>query len=156
MIQKKKMLISYVDSNVDIIQDMSKYQCLNRASPENQFLTTRLQYRTLKYLCAICSILLKLFRKHSLPTNYKIMYTGEPLNCYQRSDLFTELTKKIVKHSYILGKHFMKIDSDDLRWKEEFDETIYLMHKVNHSLWNYVLNYHLQKCKDLCYCTFVE
>ena len=97
MIQKKKMLISYVDSNIDIIQDMSKYQCLNRASPENQFLTTRLQYRTLKYLCAICSILLKLFRKHSVPTNYKIMYTGGPLNCYQRSDLFTELTKKIVK-----------------------------------------------------------
>ena len=50
----------------------------------------------------------------------------------------------------------MKIDSDDLRWKEEFDETIYLMHKVNHSLWNYVLNYHPQKCKDPCYCTFVE
>ena len=111
--EKKKMMMNSIDSNIDITLSISKLTCLSEASPVQHFLTTRLQYRTLKLLCAICSILVKLFKKHSLYTGYKIRWTGGPLNCYQRSELLKELCDKIVKHSYILGEHFLKIDTDE-------------------------------------------
>ena len=63
--EKKKMMMNSIDSNIDITLSISKLTCLSEASPIQHFLTTRLQYRTLKLLCAICSILVKLFKKHS-------------------------------------------------------------------------------------------
>ena len=104
-----------IDSNIDITRNISKLTCLTEASPVQNFQTTRLQYRTLKLLCAICSILVKLFKKHSLYTGYKIRWTGGPLNCYRHSELLKELCEKIVKHSYILGEHFLKIGLISMR-----------------------------------------
>ena len=106
------MMMNSINSNIDITLSISKLTCLSEASPIQHFLTTRLQYRTFKLLCAICSILVKLFKKHLLYTGYKIRWTGGPLNCYQRSELLKELCDKIVKHSDILGEHFLKIDTD--------------------------------------------
>ena len=93
---------------------------------------------------------MKLFKKHSLYTGYKIRWTGGPLNCYQRSELLKELCDKIVKHSYILGEHFLKIDTDKNSWRSDFDETIYLLHRINCSLWRYTLGYHAKNCRDCC------
>ena len=146
--EKKKMMMNYIDNNIDIILSISKLTCMSEASPVQHFLTTRLQYRTLKLLCAICSILVKLFTKHSLYTGYKVRWTGGPLNCYQRSDLLKELCDKIVKHSSILGEHFLKIDMDENCWRSDFDETVYLLHRINRSLWRYALGYHAKNCKD--------
>ena len=106
--EKKNMMMNSIDSNIDITLSISKLTCLSEASPDYQ--TT---VPNMKLLCAICSILVKLFKKHSLYTGYRIRRTGGPLNCYQRSELLKELCDKIVKHSYILGEHFLKIDTDE-------------------------------------------
>ena len=142
------MMMNSIDSNIDITLSISKLTCLSEASPVQHFLTMRLQYRTLKLLSSICSILVKLFKKHSLYTGYKIRWTGGPLNCYQRLELLKELCDKIVKHSYILGEHFLKIDTEENSWRSDFDKTIYLLHKINRFLWRYALGYHTMNCRD--------
>ena len=46
--EKKRMLLKYIDGNMDVITHISEYYFLKEASTFNHFLTTRLQYITLK------------------------------------------------------------------------------------------------------------
>ena len=84
-IEEKKMLLKNIDGNIDIISDIAQYDCLQHASASHHFLTTRLQYRTLKYLCAISSMLTKLNLKHSVTISPSHPYVCGPLTCFQRS-----------------------------------------------------------------------
>ena len=148
-INKKQMLMKYIDGNIDIISHISEYQCLCNASSSHKFLTTRLQYKTLKFLRAIYSIITKLKKKHfiqmSSPTH---PYVCGPLTCDQRSLYFKFLCKEIIHNLYVLGEHLLAIDTDENAWRHAYDETIQLMHRINSSLWTYCLRYHPRKCRD--------
>ena len=150
-VEKKKMIMNYTDENIDMLNELSKYSCLKLASPANHFMTTRLQYRTLKFLSSIFSIISKLLKAHTkTQPKINIPDLDGPLDCYQRSELFDLLCHKIIKNSYILGENFLKIDTDDLCWRQAFDQTIYLLHRINKSLWTYSLKYHPVRCHDCC------
>ena len=43
-LDKKKMLLKYLDGNIDIIAHISEYDCLRHASTAHNYMTTRLQY----------------------------------------------------------------------------------------------------------------
>ena len=60
--------------------------------------------------------------------------------------LFNFLCNDIIRNSYILGEHFLKIDTLDNSWRLEFDSTIRLLNKINRSLWSYTLRHHPHKC----------
>ena len=87
-IRKKKMNLT--DEKIDILKDLLAYPCLTKASSYQHFLTTRLQYRTLKFLGAIYTILRKLFIKLNLHPTYKLPDMEGPLKCYERSQLFID------------------------------------------------------------------
>ena len=148
-IDKKKMLLKYIDGNIDIISHISEYNCLKDASTSDQYLTTRLQYRTLRFLRAILSILNKLGLKHSvhMPLNPHPYISG-PLTCEQRSHFFIFLCREIIRNSYLLGEHFLNIDTDENAWRSTFDETVQLVHRINKSLWTYSLMHHPRNCRD--------
>ena len=148
--EKKKMMMNLVDSNIDLIKDISTYNCLRNASTSNHFLTTRLQYRTLKYLGAIYSIIYKLSLQQSLkpyPIS-RLQYTGRPMKHYERSKLFSDFCEKIIEQTYVLGDHFLKIETDDNLWRFSNDKAIFLLKRINRFLWTYALTYHAKKCKD--------
>ena len=145
---KKKKKMNLTDENIEILKDLLAHPCLTKASSSQHFLTTRLQYRTLKFLGAIYTILRKLFIKLNLHPTYKLPDMDGPLKCYERSQLFIDLCQNIIKHSYILGEHFLEIDTGNNSWRELNDEPIYLLHRINKSLWTYGLTYHLRKCYE--------
>ena len=146
--EKKRMLLKYIDGNMDVITHISEYCCLKEASTFNHFLTTRLQYKTLKYLRAILSIIRKLSVKLSINIHTSTLYMCGPLTCEQRAHFFVHRCKEIIKNSYILGEYFLKIDMEDELWRDNFDESIYLMYRINRSLWSYNLKYHPRHCRD--------
>ena len=147
-IEKKRMLLKYVDGNIDIISHISSYDCLCLASPHHRYSTTHLQYQTLKFLQSISSIITKLMTNHSLYTSSHHQYISRPLTCHQRSHFFNFLCNDIIHNSYILGEHFLKIDTLDNWWRLEFDSTIKLLNKINRSLWSYTLRHHPHNCLD--------
>ena len=148
-IEKKKMLMKYIDGNIDIISHISEYACLRNAVSSHHFFTTRLQYKTLKYLQAISSIIIKISLKHSIHiSRIPHPYISGPLTCHQRSHLFVHLCREIITNSYLLGEHFLAIDTEDNAWRHTFDEPIQLIHRINKSLWTYALSYHPHKCRD--------
>ena len=81
-IDKKKMLLKYLDGNIEIISHISEYDCLRNASMAYHYMTTRLQYRTVKFLWAIHSIITKLGIRHSVHfPAYPHPYVCGPLTC---------------------------------------------------------------------------
>ena len=147
MVEKKKMLMKYIDGNIDIINNITQYVCLLYPSTSIKYTTTRLQYKTLKYLRAISSIIRKLIYQDSIHTLHsRLCNISGPFTCYQRSEFFIFLCTEIIENSYVLGEHFLTIDSDENGWRCNFDETIYLMYRINRSLWAYTLRYHPHYC----------
>ena len=138
--------MNLIDENIDIIQDILGYSCMNQVSTSQHYLTMRMQYKTLKLLRSIYTILYKLFWKHNLHPVYALPYMEGPLKCNERSKLFTELYQNIIQHSYVLGEYFLQIDTDNNSWREFNDQTIYLLHRINRSLWSYGLTFHPKKC----------
>ena len=114
--EKKKMLLKYIDGNIDVISHISQYHCLEKASKCHHFSTTRLQYKTLKYLRAISSIIRKLSLKLSIYIRTSNPYICGPLTCQQRAHFFVHLCQEIIKNLHILGEHFLKIETDDKCW----------------------------------------
>ena len=148
-VEKKCMLLKYIDGNIDIIDHISQYSCMQLPSTSIHYMTTRLQYKTLKFLRAISSIIRKLSLRHSINTSFSSdRYICGPLNCQQRSHFFINMCREIKRNSYLVGEHFLEIDAEENAWREEFDETIYLMYRINRSLWAYCLRYHPCHCKD--------
>ena len=146
---EKKKVMKYIDGNIDIINNIMQYVCLWSPSMCIKYTMTRLQYKTLKYLKAISSIIRKLMYQHSIHTLHShLCNVSGPLTCYQRSELFIFLCTEITENSYVVGEHFLKIDSDENGWRHNFDETIYLMYRINRSLWAYTLRYHPCYCRD--------
>ena len=147
-VEKKKMMMKYIDEIIDLTQDMSNFECLKNASVTHHYLTTRLQYKTLKYLRAIYSILYKILTKLSKQPSSVISYIEGPLKNTERSMIFRLLTRTIVEHSYSLGTYFLEIDADSCIWRTSCDETITLLNRIRKFLWKYCLTYHRKKCKD--------
>ena len=139
-IEKKKKMMNLTDENIDIIQDILGYSCMNQASTSQHYLTTRMQYKTLKFLRFIYTVLYKLFFKHKLYPVYKLPYMEGPLK------LFTELCQNIIQYSYVLGEHFLQIATDHDSWRQFNNQAIYLLHRINQSLWSYGLTFHPTKC----------
>ena len=126
-----------------------QYVCLRLPSTSIKYTMTRLQYKTLKYLRAISSIIRKLMYQHSICTLHSCLCNiSGSLTCYQRSEFFIFLCTEITKNSYVLGEHFLTMDSDENGWRRNFDETIYLMYRINRSLWVYTLRNHPCYCRD--------
>ena len=144
-IEKKKKMMNLIDENVDIIQDILGYSCMNQASTSQNYSTTRMQYKTLKFL-PFTQYITNYFSNISGTLVYKLPYMEGPLQCSQRSQLFTELCQNIVQHSYVLGEHFLQIDTDHDSWRQFNDQAIYLLHRINQSLWSYGLTFHPTKC----------
>ena len=92
--EKKRMLLKYIDGNMDVITHISEYYCLKEASTFNHFLMTRLQYKTLKYLRVILSIIRKLSVKLSIKIHTSTLYMCEPLTCKQRAHFLSISAKK--------------------------------------------------------------
>ena len=148
-VQKKKMLLNYIDGNIDIIRDISGYNCLSVPSTSVNYITTRLQYKTIEYLRAIASIIRKLSHQHSIRIcTLQPYYVWGPLTCHERSQYFAHLCREIITNSNVVGEHFRNIDSDESCWRKTFDETVYLMYRINRSLWAYYLRYHPRNCRD--------
>ena len=147
-VEKKKMMMKFIDEIIDLMEDMSKFDCLRNASVTNHYLTTRLQYKTLKYLGAIYSILYKLLTKLSMQPGTEISYINGPLKNSERSLIVSLLCKTIVEHSYLLGRYYLKIDADSNIWRTSCDETISLLNRIRKFLLTYSLTYHCKKCRD--------
>ena len=133
-------MMNLIDENIDLIQDILWYSCMNQASTSQHFLTTRMQYKTLKFLRSIYTVLYKLFFKHKLYPVYKLPYMEGSLKCSHHSQLFTELCQNMIQHSYVLGEHFLQIDTDHDSWRQFNDQAIYLCHM------SYGLTFHPTKC----------
>ena len=71
-------------------------------------------------------------KNHYLYTSSHHPYIGGPPTCYQRSHFFNFLCNDIIHNSYILGEHFLKIDTLDNSWRLKFDSTIILLKQNQH------------------------
>ena len=110
--EKQKMVLQYIDGNIDIVTHISEYPCLKHPSCRNHFQMTRLQYNMLKYLRTISSFIVKICVKLGLCYySSNSLFTWGPLTCDQRSLYFITLFPIHIK-----SHHQHPIPFNQLSW----------------------------------------